>query len=414
MLNFSLHKSVFAFSILMIAFTLNAQKKLPKLQQGDWTGKLQLNTSNVLPFQFSLQGQKRNYTLQVINGEDTISLINGRIVDDSIRFQFPDFNSELIFKKKGKGLLKGFWHNYNKGTNYKIPFEASAGFTSRIPWCMSSEDGTIPLVDGKWQVTFDPNTDNSYFSIGNFKQSGDAISGTFLTETGDYGFLEGNISNDSLYLSGFDGSKAYLFKSKITNDSLSGRFLSGVHFDGEWSAVRNENFSLSHPDSLTVLVSDFKFSATTLDKKEFHYPNDAYKNKVVIVQIMGSWCANCMDETRLFKELYEKYHPDGLEIIAVAYEIGTTLDQYLAAAQRMKERHQINFELLVGGSVKEGRANVDFQSLNKIVSFPTSIFIDKKGEVRKIHTGFSGPGTGEYYTAFVTEINNFIKELLAE
>jgi hypothetical protein len=52
--------------------------------------------------------------------------------------------------------------------------------------------------------------------------------------------------------------------------------------------------------------------------------------------------------------------------------------------------------------------------LNGFMAFPTTIIIDKKGEVRKIHTGFSGPGTGKYYTEFAEEFEKLIQDLLAE
>ena len=52
--------------------------------------------------------------------------------------------------------------------------------------------------------------------------------------------------------------------------------------------------------------------------------------------------------------------------------------------------------------------------LNHVLSYPTSIFIDKTGKVRKIHTGFNGPATGEKYTEFKTEFNAFMTMLLAE
>ena len=44
----------------------------------------------------------------------------------------------------------------------------------------------------------------------------------------------------------------------------------------------------------------------------------------------------------------------------------------------------------------------------------TSIFIDREGKVRKIHTGFNGPGTGEPYQRFVDEYTLFIEQLLRE
>jgi hypothetical protein len=49
-----------------------------------------------------------------------------------------------------------------------------------------------------------------------------------------------------------------------------------------------------------------------------------------------------------------------------------------------------------------------------IEPFPTTIFIDRKGDVRKIHTGFSGPATGEHYTRFVDEVKATLDQLLAE
>jgi hypothetical protein len=52
--------------------------------------------------------------------------------------------------------------------------------------------------------------------------------------------------------------------------------------------------------------------------------------------------------------------------------------------------------------------------LSKVVGFPTTIIIDKAGDVRKIHTGFSGPGTGEYYKEFINEFEKLTDDLLTE
>jgi hypothetical protein len=52
--------------------------------------------------------------------------------------------------------------------------------------------------------------------------------------------------------------------------------------------------------------------------------------------------------------------------------------------------------------------------LDRVVAFPTLIFIDRKGRVRKIHTGFSGPATGTHYTQFVEEFKTTLDQLLAE
>ena len=52
--------------------------------------------------------------------------------------------------------------------------------------------------------------------------------------------------------------------------------------------------------------------------------------------------------------------------------------------------------------------------LNRVMSFPTTITIDRDGQVRNIHTGFSGPGTGKHYEEFVEEFEARMNGLLGE
>jgi peroxiredoxin len=52
--------------------------------------------------------------------------------------------------------------------------------------------------------------------------------------------------------------------------------------------------------------------------------------------------------------------------------------------------------------------------LHKINGYPTTFIIDKQGKVREIHTGFSGPGTGVYYTDWIQEFDKTIQALLVE
>jgi len=50
--------------------------------------------------------------------------------------------------------------------------------------------------------------------------------------------------------------------------------------------------------------------------------------------------------------------------------------------------------------------------LTQIKAFPTSIFIGKDGQVKKIYSGFNGPGTGEDYKEFQKEFDETINNLL--
>ena len=53
-------------------------------------------------------------------------------------------------------------------------------------------------------------------------------------------------------------------------------------------------------------------------------------------------------------------------------------------------------------------------ALNRVAAFPTTIFIGKDGKVKHIHTGFEGPGTGEYHEQYIERFNQIVNELLAE
>ena len=50
--------------------------------------------------------------------------------------------------------------------------------------------------------------------------------------------------------------------------------------------------------------------------------------------------------------------------------------------------------------------------LENIISYPTTIIIDKSGNVNSIHTGFNGPATGQAYIDYMNEFESEIKGLL--
>ena len=134
-----------------------------------------------------------------------------------------------VFNKTN--CISGYWHNLDKGENYKIPFSAHPSIKMRFSHI--NKQTSVLNVNGKWEVEFGFNSNNPYPAIGVFsqKKKSNHVTGTFLTETGDYRFLEGKTTKDSLFLSCFDGAHAFLFKAVITkNNTLVGRFFSGTHW----------------------------------------------------------------------------------------------------------------------------------------------------------------------------------------
>lgn len=397
--------------ILLVIISISAySQKQSKIKKGGWISELQLSESDVLPFNLKV---KKNNVLSVINAEEEIILNAPIYKNDSFYVKFPYFNSELVFHKDSKKYLKGYWVNYNKGLDYKIPFSSIKKRSPRFS--TPKKEKNIADLNGTWQVEFEPNTNSAYPAVGIFKQKDNQVSGTFLTETGDYRFLDGNVTSDSLYLSCFDGSHAFLFKAALKDDTLNGSFFSGKHWKSSWNGIKNDSFTLTSPEDLTYIVDDNEvtFNLKDLDNVDYTFPNNQTKDKVVIIQIMGTWCPNCLDETNYYKELYNKYHDQGLEIISVCYEAGNSNDQYIQNINRLKEKLGLEFTFLIGGEASKNLASKHFEMLNEVISFPTSIFIGRDGNVKRVHTGFNGPGTGSYYTEYVIKTEALIQTLLS-
>lgn len=370
--------------------------------------------STSLPFLFSLMnGDSGSVSMQISNASENIDVTDIVIRRDSMIIRMPLFDSEFIGLLAADSVYTGYWHNYLKGPDYRIPFRAKAGNSPRFPVTENSSSAA-----GRWKAVFSPGAPESYNAIGVFEQDNrGVVVGTFLTETGDYRFLEGVATADSLMLSCFDGSHAFLFKARISKDSLSGRFWSGTHWQEAWAAQRDSSFMLRDPDSLTALregydMVDFSFPDT--EGRTWSTSDPGVSGKPLLVHIMGSWCPNCVDETRLLKEAYAKYHERGLEIVAIGFEKYEDQNRAMQALLRFKDRLQVPYPILLGGAASKERASAKLPFLNHLISYPTCIFIGRDRRVRRIRTGFYGPGTGAHYEQYRKSLDSFLESLVEE
>lgn len=381
-----------------------------EIKEGSWVGKLHLQENNDLSFNFEVDN---NQEIVIKNGKERVEMKSLMFENDSLKIYFSSFPNYLIFKidSLNENKLSGYFVNPDRKKHSRIAFSAK----------YYESFGVIDLgkqiqnIEGNWQIAFSPNSKSKYPAIGKFEQNGHTVYGTFLTETGDYRFLNGSILNNELHLSSFDGAHVFIFNATLENDTLKGEFLSGNHWKTNWIGFKNEKFKLKDPDSLTYMVKDtFAFNSNTINGEDYSFPNEKLKNRVVIVQILGTWCPNCMDETMFYNELYKEYNHLGLEIIGVAYESPKSFEDKVERINRFTKNREVKYQVLVGGQASKAETSEDFHMLNKISSFPTSIFINKYGEVVKIHTGFNGPGTGEIYLNYKKKTRELIEKLLQE
>ena len=192
--------------VMLLAFCLSI-----KAQQGWWGAKLHRSDSNNIAFTFEWKTEKGKPVWYIRNATERIRVSNINIKGDSLFVEMPVFESQFRLKKTDKNL-NGVWIKNGSVKMQVIPFSASFGGKRFTPNTFADKN-----ITGRWAATF-ANSKTGELSVAEFKQTGNKLTGTFLNATGDYRYLEGIATKDSLFLSGFDGGHAFLlirFLSKL-------------------------------------------------------------------------------------------------------------------------------------------------------------------------------------------------------
>lgn len=398
--------------IAVMILSANMLLAQSKLVNGIWHASVKTASGKLIPFNFEVKSVAGKKQIAIINGSEHFAVPDVKTVGDSVFIHMPLFDSEFKATFAGNDL-QGHWIRHLPKQDLLLDFAAQPNQSYRI---MRSPGRAAFNIDGRWSAVFA----SGDTTVAEFKQTGDHVTGTFLTTTGDYRYLEGIVAADSLYLSCFDGGHAFLFTAKITdaNTLTGGKFFAGYSGKDQWTAIKNANAKLPDAYSLTALKPGYEkidFTFTDLAGKKVSLADERFKNKVVILQMMGSWCPNCMDETAYMVNFYKKYHAKGVEVLGLAYERTTDFNRSKKSLQQLQARFNVPYPILVTGYTNDrGEPAKSLPMLANFAAFPTTIIIDKKGDVRKIHTGFSGPGTGEHYAEFITEFEKLNDDLLAE
>lgn len=383
-------------------------------EPGDWECRLYREDGKVIRFHFDLKKENTQTVLYLVNAKDRFRVEKIRISHDSVWIEMPVFESVFRARRESASRWEGSWIRQGALKTQVIHFVAETQRTI-APKVLQPASTDI---SGRWSVGFQQSNGEYSPAIGEWQQKGNDLQGTFLTPTGDYRYLSGFVDGDSMHLYTFDGSHAYYFTAHINhaNELNGGIFYSGATAKESWKAVRNAQATL--PDLAAMYLKNgeerlnFRFKDLT---GKYVSINDAkFANKVVIVQIMGSWCPNCMDETAFLSEYYRKNKSRGVEIIGLAYEYSTDEQRSARSIRKFKERFNVQYTLLnTGVTVSDSlRTEKTLPQLTPIKSFPSTIFIGKDGRVAQIKAGFEGPGTGIHYVEMKKEFEATVRALL--
>jgi thiol-disulfide isomerase/thioredoxin len=369
-----------------------------------------------LPFGLDLVKEGSATVGYLINGKERLKLSEVKISGSHLEIAMPGYENRLTADASGEQLAGEVFLDKLAGKNQHIPLKAQWGRTYRFFETSASDNAD---VSGRWAVNFvEDGATKPDAAVGEFSQSHDVVTGTFLTDSGDHRYLAGQVKGDELYLSTFDGAHAFLYKAKITADGgLAGDFWSGLAYHETLSGKRDEHAALADAYALTAMRGtgkQFDFSFPDLAGNTVTSKDPKFKGKVLIVALAGSWCPNCHDEAMFLSPLYKDYRDKGLEVVSLMFEHFGDFPHAAEAAMRFRQHYDIQYTTLIAGISDKDDAAKKLPALERVYAFPTTIFIDRQGNVRKIHTGYSGPATGEHYTQFVAEVKATLDQLLAE
>ncbi|MBI1316689.1 redoxin family protein [bacterium] len=368
---------------------------------------LHINDSLDLPFEVAWE-TGADTALLVINGKERIRVEELRTEGDTLVVYMPVFPTYFRLGPSESGW-EGHWYDPDRGADYRIPVSFQTDVFRRFP------GGAEPSfsLNHRWAVAFYPQGAKPGKGLGEFRQDSGVVQGSILTESGDYRYLTGVLDGDRLELSTFDGTHAYLFRAHIrATDLIEGHFYSGNHHSKPFEARRDDGFELGNPDSLSQVMADgFAFAFPRLDGTVMDQSDAQLEGKVRIVQILGSWCPNCMDETRFFNELHQRYSNQGLEIVGIAFERSEELSKAKPALEKMIRDLKVPYPVLFAGSTAQ--IGEKLPQIQPFRGYPTSVFIDAQGRIRKVHAGFSGPGTSRY-ADYVQSTDALVRQLLSE
>jgi thiol-disulfide isomerase/thioredoxin len=383
-------------------------------EQATWNGTLELAEGKImLPFQMDLDLRSTKPQGYFLIGSEKAPIPEITRQGSSITISFSEYGAEMHGAWDGRQLTGTYVrHRGDKTTTLK--FSASPNMpTARL----DGVGGNAPLPAGKYQVFFGDDNRHENATVASFWTQGDDIYGTFIAPDGDYGLLVGRPSGGKIQLNRFTGWQAIAMTLEQTGDQWTGNYYFQNDKPRAFMLEPRTTLDVTPPPRLTATVRNpgagFTFQGVSISGETVRSSDDQFRGKPLIIDIMGTWCHNCIDSSPLLNELQQRYGPDGLQVVGLSFEISDDLELGKKNLKLFKDRLGLKYTLLFCGTTED--ANVESRlrtQLQNFFAYPTTLFIGRDGKVRTVHSGFKGPGTGEEFNAQVREFQALAAELV--
>ncbi|MCU0454181.1 MAG: TlpA family protein disulfide reductase [Bacteroidetes bacterium] len=385
-------------TILPIAFlaAIIAGCQAPLPDDARWSGSLQMYGGRSLSLELLLDHSPQPTAWLVVGDEHTL-VPEVMVRGDSVILTFAEYGAAIRAAWDG-ARLNGFYERYRRDT-LRIPWSARpAGAQVKVH---ASTPPAVALV-GSFRVFYQRDAGFDTLSSATFWARGDSIFGSFVAADGDLGLFAGIQRGDSVVLDRFNGWQA--LKLELKNE---GRHWTGQLFSRD---LRPTDLRLeARPEAAPVLPADrvaspvdpkarFQFSGVTPEGEVITESSSRFNGKALIVDIMGTWCHNCMDAAPILQRIAQEYRSRGLEVVALSFELS---DDSAAGRRNLaiyRKKYGLDFTLLFCGSTDATYTDPALRrQIKNFGAYPTTLFIDRRGRIEDIHVGFRGPGAGAAY-----------------
>jgi len=392
---------------LMIAMapTLAHADVEPVPTSGTWDGLVHVHEVDV-PFRFELRLAGGVAQGAFFNGDERVRSTSGSFAGNHVTLEFAHYASRLDVTWSGSELTG----TYQRPNAAPYPLRAQP----HVPPPKNS--AKAPSIAGQWDIAVtSPKGEEAWrFFV---RQAGSEVTAAILRVDGDTGTLSGSYRDGKFILSHFSGARPTLLEVTPQADGTLNLLQNGTsHYVATRSAeARAKKLPLPADPSRWTSVKDpnqpLHFAGEDLDGNRVTEADPRFRGKVVLVNVMGSWCPNCHDEAPFLAKLDRKYKKRGLEVVALSFEDA----EQLANPTRLRafvQTYGVRYTVLLAGEPKQvGEKLPDANNLN---TWPATFFIGRDGRVRGAHAGFAGKATGTANSKLEAEITKTVETLLAD
>lgn len=399
----------------------------PPIQDGDWRGLLR-TAGGPLPFILRIRrpttdDRPAGIAAFLVNGPEAqeIPLVNWD--GDALVFRLDEYDAEIRARIAANGASMEGEFSRRRGRDEVVRMVFGAARPDAGPARARSVSFPEHRLRSRYAVRFEGEADPAVLVLGPAKEGSSTrfpLAATFLTTTGDYRYLSGDIRDGTLTLSTFNGVHAFLFTAKVGADaSLTGEFFSGPASRKAWTATPDGDASL--PDAFAMAevgddsrIGDLSYTSAEGDAVTLGDKSVGGGARARILYVFGTWCPNCKDATAALNEMVGQWGPRGLAVTGLAFEVTGDRERDLRQVNIYRERSRAAFPLLLAGTTDKQQRAAAFPVLKEIKAFPTLVFLDGRSRVRAVYTGFSGPATGEAYTKMRGQFDALVRSMLGD